>query len=199
MVTSILKVNSEGDYVYIDISRDEKINTQIKNCKHLTFSTQTGIKIRWHATHLNVLSLQDGQAFSFAVPTTIERIQRREYFRIDAHMGSRTLFCKIPVDAGFMEAAIVDISVGGIGIKIKGSLPEIFTQGEILEGCTIDFPEVGVVPVRLKICGIWNSSQTKNGETIHHIGFEFVNPSRSSESIVQRHMIRLERERISLK
>ena len=199
LVTSVLQVSSESDYVYLDISHDEKINTQIKNSRQITFSTQSGIKIRWYASHVNMVTLQDGQAFSMAVPAFIERIQRREYFRIDAQMCSKTLFCKIPVDAGFMEAAIVDISVGGIGIKIKGSLPEIFTQGEILEGCTIDFPEVGVVPVRLKICGIWNSSQTKNGETIHHIGFEFVNPSRSSESIVQRHMIRLERERISLK
>lgn len=199
LVTSILQVSSEDDYVCLDISRDEKVNSHILNSRQLTFTTQTGIKVRWHATNVSIVSLDDGQAFSMAVPLSIERIQRREYFRIDTHLGNKSLFCKIPIEAGFIEAAIVDMSVGGLGIKIKGTLHEIFTQGEILEGCTVDFPGVGVVPFRLKICGIWASSQTRNGEPLHHIGFEFVNLSRAAESIVQRHMIQLERERISLK
>jgi len=199
LVTSILEVNSERDYVYMDISLDEKINEQIKNSRQITFTTQTGIKVRWHATELKTVTLRDGEAFSMAVPSSIERIQRREYFRIETHLGGKSIFCKIPVDAGFIEAAIVDMSVGGLGIKIKGKLHDIFAQGEILEGCTVDFPGVGVVPFRLKICGIWATSQTRNGEPIHHIGFEFVNLGRAAESIVQRHMIQLERERISFK
>jgi c-di-GMP-binding flagellar brake protein YcgR len=199
MVTSVLQVSSERDYVYLDISHDEKINTQIKNSRQVTFSTQAGIKVRWYAAHLNIVTLQDGQAFSMTVPAFIERIQRREYFRIDTQMGSKTLFCKIPFGAGFIEVALVDMSIGGLGIKIKGALPEIFIQDEILDGCSVEFPEVGAVPLRLKICGIWDSSHAKDGETLHHIGFEFLNLSRSAENVVQRHMIQLERERINLR
>lgn len=199
LVTSVLQVNSEEDYVYLDVSPDNNINAQINNSRQIIFTTQTGIKVRWRATQINIVTLSDGEAFAMPVPPFIERIQRREYFRIETQLGGKSLFCKIPVEAGFIEAAIVDMSVGGVGIKIKGTLPDIFNQGEILEGCTIDFPGVGVVPVRLKICGIWATSKTKNGDTIHHIGFEFNNLGRTTETIVQRHMIQLERERISLK
>ena len=199
LVTSVLQVSSESDYVYLDISHDEKINTKIRNSRQMTFSTQSGIKIRWYASHVNMVTLQDGQAFSMAVPAFIERIQRREYFRIDAQMGSKTLYCKIPFGAGFIEAALADMSIGGLGIKMKGALPAIFAQDEILDGCSVDFPEFGVVPLRLKICGIWDSSHAKDGETLHHIGFEFMNLSRSAENVVQRHMIQLERERINLR
>lgn len=199
LVTSVLEVGADGNHIYLDISPDERINEKIKNSNQFAFTTQTGIKVRWHATHLQLVSLSDGDAFSMAIPASIERIQRREYFRMNSQMGSRAMICKIPFGSGFIDAVIADISVGGIGISIKGTPHEIFTEGEVLEGCSIDFPSIGSIPFRFKICGIWTSSQTKSGEQMHHIGFEFVDLSRGTETVVQRHMIQLERERISLK
>jgi len=199
LVTSVLLVDSDEGDVYLDISPDEKINQKIMNSRQITFTTQTGIKVRWHATLMQMLSLSDGDAFAMVIPSSIERIQRREYFRINSPMGNKSLICKIPFGAGFIESPIVDISVGGIGISLKGTPAEIFSMGEVLEGCSIEFPSIGPVPLRLRICGVWTSSQTKSGEQMHHVGFEFVDLNRATESVIQRHMVQLERERISLK
>ncbi len=203
LVTAVLELSANGNYVYMDISPDDRINDKITDSKHVTFSTQTGVKVRWHATQLTLVELSDGNAFEMALPEVIERIQRREYFRLSTPQGSKALICKIPVfDADVkketLEAAIVDMSVGGVGISIKGEPHAVFSQGAVLQGCSIEFPAVGVVPLTLKVCGIWKSIKTKSGEQMHHVGLEFVNLSRGAGNVVQRYMIQLESERISL-
>lgn len=198
LVTSLLGVSSEANYVYVDISPDERINERIVDSKHISFATQTGIKVCWYSSHLHLVTLADGDAFSMLVPAVIERIQRREYFRLSTPQGSKALVCKIPTKNSIFEATIVDMSAGGIGLSVRGVPDECITQGAILEGCSVEFPIVGVVKMDLRVCGMWKSTMTKSGEQMHQIGMQFVNLSRSAENVIQRYMMQLQSERISL-
>ncbi len=199
LLTTVLEVNSEEDYVYLDISQDAVINAQVIKSKRITFSLQVGVRVRWHSANVSLVSLEDGDAFSIEVPEVIERIQRREYFRLSVPQGRNGLICKIPVsETVIIEAPVVDMSVGGIGISLKGEPPSIFSQGAILQGCSVEFPVVGTVPLSLKVRGMWATTTTRSGEQMHHIGTEFVNLSRGAGNVVQRHMIHLESERLSL-
>lgn len=198
LVTTVLYVSGDRQYVCIDVSKDDEINHKIVGSKHVSFATQTDIKVRWHASDLQLVSMADGLAFSMRVPAVIERIQRREYFRLYSPQGSKALICRIPTEAEPLEAMLVDISVGGICITFRGMCSEIFVQGAVLEGCSIDFPEIGRVPVSLRVCGIWSSIQTKSGETVHRVGLQFVDLSRGAGNVVQRFMVQLEAEKISL-
>lgn len=198
LVTSVLGVSAEGNHVYMDISSDPQLNEKIAASKYISFVTQTGVKVRWHSTHLRLVELQDGYAFSMLVPAVIERIQRREYFRLNTPQGSNALICKIPTDGGVMEATIVDISVGGVGVSIKGTPPEMFSQGALLEGCSITLPVIGAVPTNLRVRGIWASITTRSGEQMTRIGLEFEGLSRGAANVIQRYIIQLEAEKISL-
>ncbi len=198
LVTTVLGVSSEGNHVYMDISPDERINEKIIHSRHVLFVTQTGVKVRWHSSHLHLVELQDGDAFSMLVPSVIERVQRREYFRLSTPQGSNALICKIPIANGVMDATIVDISVGGIGISIKGEPHEMFSQGALLEGCSIMLPSIGAVPTNLRVRGIWTSIKTKSGEQMSRIGLEFEGLSRGAANVIQRLVIQLEAEKISL-
>lgn len=195
--TTVLKVSSEGNYVYVDVGPNKSVNDRIVHDKHVKFSTQAGVTVRWHSTHVHMVSLPDGDALSMTLPSVIERIQRREYFRLPTPQGGNAMICKIPLEADTMEATIVDMSAEGIGLTIKGALPETFAQGATLQGCSIEFPQVGVVSVALKFCGVWSSILTKGGEEVHRIGMQFMNLSRGASNVVQRHMTELEREQIS--
>jgi c-di-GMP-binding flagellar brake protein YcgR len=197
LLTSVLKVSSEGNYVYLDVGPDNRINDQIIHSKKVKFSIRTGVEVRWHSTHLHRVSLPDGDAFSMTLPAVIERIQRREYFRLRTPQGSNAMICKIPDATEVIEATLVDMSVEGIGVSIKGTLPESFSQGAQLQGCSIEFPVIGVVSISLKLCGIWSSIKTRSGEEVHRIGMEFVNLSRGASNVVQRHMIELEKAQIT--
>lgn len=200
LVTAVLGVHVESNQIFMDISSDEQVNRQIINSKHVSFVTQTGVKVRWHSTHLRLLALNDGRdAFAMHVPSVIERIQRREYFRLSTPQGSKAMICKIPAEEDrIVEVPLLDISVGGVGISVRGELDPVFSKGAILEGCSIDFPEIGAVPVNLRVCGKWVSINTKSGEQIHRIGLAFLSLSRGASNVIQRYMIQLEAEKISL-
>lgn len=199
LVTGVLGVSADGNHLYVDSSADDKVNEKIVGSKHISFVTQTGVKVRWHSTHLRLVEMQDGgHAFSMLVPAVIERVQRREYFRLNTPQGSNALVCKIPTAGGIVEANIVDISVGGIGISIRGALPEVFSQGALLEGCSLVLPVIGMVPTNLRVRGIWASISTKSGESMSRIGLEFEGLSRGAANVIQRYIIQLEAEKISL-
>jgi c-di-GMP-binding flagellar brake protein YcgR len=197
MVSSVLKVSHEARHVYLDISPDSRINDQIIYSSHVSFSTQTDIKVRWRSTHLLRATLPDGDAFATAIPEAIERIQRRGSFRISTPHGKDALFCKIPTHESIYEAALFDISAGGMAVLIKGALPDNFLQGEQLSGCSIKFPEVGNVPVVLKICRIGEANMTSSGEQVTRIGMEFVNLSRGADNVIQRYIIQLQAENLA--
>jgi len=196
LVTSVLKVSKESNYVYLDISPDNRINDRIIQSNLVNFSTQTGIKVRWHSTHLHRVVLPDGAALSMTFPAVIERIQRREFFRLNTPQGRDALICKIPVDETIIEAILFDMSAGGIGVSIKGALPDDFSQGGQFTGCSIEFPEIGNVPVSVRICRVWETSKTKSGEQMTRFGMEFVNLSRGAENVIQRHMNKLQAENL---
>lgn len=198
LVTTVLYVSGDRKFVCIDVSSDEGINQKITDSKLVSFETQSEIKVRWHSTHLQLVTARDGLAFSLHVPSVIERIQRREYFRLYTPQGSNALICKIPLeDESILEVGLVDMSAGGMGITYRGAANDIFVQGAILEGCSVDFPELGRMPMNLRVCGIWNSTTTKGGEQIHRVGLEFVGLSRGVTNVIQRYMIQLEAEKIT--
>ncbi len=201
LVTAVLAFSANNEYVYLDVSADEDINDKILASKQVKFSTQSGVKVRWFSTGLRYVELKDGNAFEIKLPTTIERIQRREYFRLHTPQGSNGLVCKIPVGENsddFYNATVVDMSVGGLGISVKGEMPVFLFYGAILANCSIVFPAVGKVLFTLKVCGIIPYAKTKSGEQIYHVGIEFKDLERAASSVVQRYMVQLESERISL-
>lgn len=197
LVTAVLEVSNEDNHVHLDISPDDRINDQIIHSDHVSFSTQTGIKVRWHSTRLHRIFLPDGAALSMSFPAVIERIQRREHFRAGTPRGKDALVCKIPVDENNFEAILFDMSAGGIGVSINGALPDNFSQGGQFSGCSIELPEAGNVPVNLRICRVLGTSKTRIGELVTRFGMEFVNLSRGASNIIQRHMVRLESESLA--
>ncbi len=199
LVTSVLYVSGDGKFVCIDVGADDNVNERIVHSQHVFFVTQSNIKVRWYSTHLQLVMLQNREyAFSMHVPAVIERIQRREYFRLDTPQGKNALICKIPTEAEIIEVPLFDMSVGGIGVTVRGELPAIFVQGEILEGCSIDFPEIGRVPISLRVRGKWSTISTLSGEHFHRVGLQFANLGRGASNVIQRYMVQLEAAQISL-
>jgi c-di-GMP-binding flagellar brake protein YcgR len=200
LVSAVLSLSANNDYVYIDVSADEDINDKILASKQVKFSTQSGVKVRWYSSGLRYVELHDGNAFEILLPESIERIQRREYFRLHTPQGNNGLMCKIMVGASeeFYHAPVVDMSVGGLGISVRGEMPAFIFHGAILANCSVMFPTVGKVPFTLKVCSMIPNGKTKSGEPLFHIGMEFSDLSRGASNVVQRYMAQLESERISL-
>lgn len=196
--TAVLEISPDGNHVYMDVGPNDQINNKIIHCKHQDFSTQAGIRVKWRSSQLRLASLPDGAAFAMPVPAMIERFQRRDRFRVSIPQGSKMPICKIPLGTTILEATVVNLSTGGIGISIKSETPTIISQINIFGGCSIEFPGERLAQLTFKFCGIRTSIKTRSGEQMHYIGLELIKSSIAAEAAIQRHMLQLERERLSL-
>lgn len=192
--TAVLDISAGGDFVYLDISQDDVVNEQIIKSKYVDFFKPVGVRVRWRSAQVKLVALPDGDAFSIIVPEVLERIQRREYFRLSVPQGEHGLICNIP--SALLAAPMVNMSVGGCSLSIKGDLPSVFSKGSVLQRCSVEFPDTGAIPLTLKVSEIL-AVTTKSGDKIHHIGMEFVNLSRGANAVIQRQMFHLESEGIS--
>lgn len=203
LLTTVLSANSDKNYVLVDCSQDARTNEKIINSDSVHFYTSTGVKVRWFANNLKLVTRPNGNVISFPVPSIIERVQRRQYFRLNTPQGRNVLVCRIPLpseddddNVQYLDAHILDMSAGGICVTIKGEQANYFSQGAELSGCSFDLPDIGKIPIGLRVCRIWHV-HTHSGEELYRMGLEFINLSRGASNVIQRYMIELEKNQLS--
>jgi c-di-GMP-binding flagellar brake protein YcgR len=189
IVTSILEVDAENDAVIIDCLISTELNQRISEAHTLSFET-TFDKIRLLFSVSNVaLCIHDNHpALRINVPTNFVRLQRREFYRMNMP-ESNPAVCIIPLPQdlgdGNYTMLLADISSNGIAV---------LDEQKII--CQIDLPDVGVVVTTLQIRNSYELSFL-HGKTKRRLGCQFIDLSKPMLAIVQRYIIKLERERNS--
>lgn len=201
-LTTVIAVDRENNTAYLDIGIDEGFNTRLLASKHVTFSKDEGVKIKWASTSTSVVKLKDGQALRITFPQSMVRLQRREFFRLKTPIVNPVI-CKIPMinpeypdEETTLELTLVDVSLGGIGTIALDPLPSQMMEGAKFDGCKIGFPNIGETHLTLCVRNI-RQLNLHDRSIKHRIGFEFVAPSRGNQGLIQRYVFRLEREAIA--
>ena len=144
ILTSIVRVDAEANEVMLDYGADAATNMRALKASSITFvAAHERIKIQFSAESLRQVRFDNRPAFGIALPGTLLRLQRREFFRIVTPLA-QPLKCAIPpqgegVDAP-TEATVADISCGGVALaevnlKTMESriCPGLFFAGEFLD------------------------------------------------------------------
>jgi len=136
-------------------------------------------------------------AFRCALPEEVLRLQRREFFRLVLPI-LRPLLCRMSISVPDAEpflynASVFDISAGGVGISAP---PETvpFSTELVIPGCRVELPETGTVTGTLRVRSLFEI-QLKSGARVRRAGCEFINLPGSMQTLIQRYIIRIERER----
>lgn len=197
VLTSVVEVDYDGDAVYLDFGPDEDANKHLLSSERTIFVTVAGgVKVQWTSSRVSSVKLKSGPAFKISIPEKLQRVQRRECYRLATPIAN-PLVCKIPVrEAQELELALVDISVGGIGVILPEPCDPAIVKGAEFQRCTMDIPGIGKAEVALRVHGIWTVT-LKNDSKSQRAGFAFIDPSPGTQSLIQRYMIKLERERIA--
>jgi c-di-GMP-binding flagellar brake protein YcgR len=194
VVTAVLQVDSEQGFVVLDSGSNRELNERLLHGREVSVvSSQDGIRVQCSADRVAAVSFEGRLAFRLPLPATIMKLQRREYYRL-ATPVAHPLKCDIPGPHGKrLELALADISLGGVCL-VGQPAGMSFEPGMALEDCRIELPEIGAI--RAGLC-VRNSYviTLKNGVTSHRTGCEFVKLGSPQEAMVQRYIIRLERER----
>jgi c-di-GMP-binding flagellar brake protein YcgR len=198
VVTSILKVDEANGLVIIDVAPSQLQNQRILQSDNISFETLLEhIRILFFVTKVDSCLYENLPAFSFAIPASLIRLQRREFYRVLTPV-TNPVRCTITIPHEVDESsttvvvALQNVSGGGIAILDDKKLLDP-TIGRIYKDCRIDLPGGTLVVATLQIR---NSQEITlpNGKAIRRLGCLFVDLPKAMMNAVQRYITRLERE-----
>lgn len=200
IISSMFSVDEEEGVMVLYAGSNATANKQAMLAGKLIAITQLAkVKIQFVANNVKMAQYRGRQALLADIPDSVLRLQRREYFRLIVPIRV-PVKCKIniPQEEGppkAVEVNVYDISAGGVGISTPPTeIP--FDIDMTFEKCEIDLPGVGVLIVSLNVRSIFEVS-TKEGNASWRAGCWFVNLSGPMLSLLQKYIIKEERERKS--
>jgi len=197
---SMIKVSfNHGADVYLT----SIFNRRLLASNHVVFIKEDGVKIKWTSTHVAGVDLKDGKAIKISLPKDMVRLQRRDFYRFATPVANPVI-CRIPVpdvlnpeEEAILELTLVDVSLGGIGALVTAPLNPALVIGQALSGCKIGFPDVGETNLSLMVKNI-TEIHIQDAVTKYRVGFQYVEPSRGNEGLINRYVYILERQAIAL-
>jgi len=195
-VTSILDMDEGAGTLLLDCSINRDQNLRILATKRIRFETTLDkIRIVFVAEGVESASYENRPALRCAIPASLIRLQRREYYRMETPMASpvRVTIPVVLAAGGAVEAfTLSDVSVGGLAL-LDHKLILDTTPGQRMPGCSLALPD-GPVSMTLVVRNAIELTLL-NGKSCRRLGCEFVDLSRASLASVQRYITKLERER----
>jgi len=193
IMTSLLDVGDKG--LWVEQGVDMPINRRIAESKKITVvSSLNQVKIQFAVDEIRAVTHQGYPAFYLPLPTSLCRVQRREYYRLMLPI-SEHLHCVIPINqpqtGKQFEVPVMDISGGGVRLFCKDDDIE-FVPGQIYAGCQVNLPEVGKINVTIIVKSLVSISP-KPGQIIKRVGCEFKNLDNASSILLQRYVTKMQR------
>lgn len=196
-LTAIVEADPVSGNLIVDCGSEVETNRRALAADKIVFVTsQDRVKIQFSTGALAQIVHQDRPAFRTPLPAALLKLQRREYYRLVTPIRA-PLHCVIPDLAGVrFEAAVADISVGGVGIS--GLPPEApLEKGQQLAQCRIALPEEGMVVSTLEVRSLQQAT-LRSGVTVLRAGCRFVDIPGAHQAMIQRYIICIDRERRAL-
>lgn len=191
ILTAVLAVIPERNLLVLDYGADEKLNQRLLACGRAVCVTKhDNISIKFSCDILQRAKFQDRHAFAAALPESLFRQQRREFFRV-ALPHINAVKCHIPLsDQPEVALTMTDISCGGVGLLATTHQfnPEL---GTVLAGCRAELPDSGTLVFDLVVRN--NSLVTQNdGSQVRRIGCAFHGLPLDKSAIIQRLVHRMQ-------
>lgn len=197
ILTSILNVDAENNSLILDYGADDSLNKRaLASDKIAMVTAQERVKVQFVAERMEASEHLGRPAFKIGIPDDLLKLQRREYYRL-ATPVTNPVKCTLTKPGGKKADVVVfNISLGGIAISNYQNLIE-FEVCDTFAGCRIVLPEIGTVTTGIEIREE-REILLKNGAKTHRAGCMFIDLPPSQQAMIQRYIIKLERERRAL-
>jgi len=196
VLSSLISYNAEG--LILEYGANADINRRALQASRLFCVSQLDkVKIQFIVSGLVTTQVDGRPAFYVKRPDSVLRLQRRENYRLVTPIMHQPK-CKIRFSAidgkeHVIEAGVGDISGGGVClVGLPSSLPLALDME--LVGCTIELPEIGPITATLKLRS-FRPVTSRMGENTQRAGFQFIGLSGTIVTLIQRYIIKVERDR----
>ena len=194
ILSSIIHVDSNRDLVFLDLGANEAQNQKILGSGKVIFVTaHDKVKVQFVSDKIEKALYGGRGVLKIALPKSLINLQRREFYRVTTPIAHPLKCVVLMSDRSKVTVTVVDISIGGIGVVLP---PEGFEvePGLKFRECHIDLPEIGELLAELEIRNVFEIV-LKNGSKTKRAGCQFANLSAHMQSMIQRYIIKVERER----
>ena len=186
------------DHLVLDYGPSSEMNRKALEAEqHFCVTTLEKVRVQFILRGFTKMEHEGRPSFRCALPDEVLRLQRREFYRLTTPL-IRPLICMMPLpmpDGGLHmhEAHVFDISGGGMGISAP---PEgaPFAAEMVFPNCRIELPEIGFVTGTLKVRSVFEVT-LRSGTQVRRAGCEFVKLPGPMMTLIQRYIIKVERER----
>lgn len=200
MLTTILGVDTENNKLALALDSDKHMNRRAQLCgKLVCLSTQGKIKIQFDLEKISLARFGEGNAFLGAIPDTLIRLQRRDFYRLTIPK-STPLVCIVPVPQakGPMidhELSIVNISGRGLTLILPTEGME-FAVDQELPKCSIELPTGDKIIGTLQVRSIYFVNM-RGGRTSKRAGCQFMKMPSPMQHLLLRYILKVESERLA--
>jgi c-di-GMP-binding flagellar brake protein YcgR len=198
ILSRLLDVDMQGRTLVFDVGGNVEQNQQmLASDRNVFVCSPEGVKTQFATGKARSITFEGQPAYAVDMPTEVIKLQRREYFRIQAPLAQPVMCELMDYEGGALQLPVYDISLGGVGLWVPDTSMPGFDSGQIYANCVIDLKKAGELRVQLEVRHRLVVQQ-RNGQEVLRIGCSYVNLSRGMESLVQRYVAQLERERRAL-
>jgi flagellar brake protein len=201
IVSTLLEVRRDASTLVFDIARDATTNDALFAASNLAFVAELdGIQIAFATKAPSPVSIADGPAALVAMPETVTRLQRREWFRV-ALPAQPPVRCTV-LDAGgnARPARAVDLSCGGVGVILETPFVDVRAGGD--HEVIVSLPEIGRLDLEATLRtvhpAVANGDDRGSPGNGVRLGFRFEHLPPKTASQIQRYVQRLELEQLRL-
>lgn len=193
LVTTLIAIDTDQKALFFGAGPDPATNLALTTGGLVSFNTaHDQVRVLFTSPALSLVDVSGERLLRAKFPKEMLRFQRREYYRLAAPL-THPVKCLINLENGILEALVLDISIGGLGV-LSYSQDVEFHEGDIYNGCRLSLPGAGTYVVSLQIRTIYEQS-LRSGAISHRVGCQFIHLAASVENVIQRYIIRVERER----
>ena len=131
-VTEILSIDWKAGLMWLGTPYEKSLSAHCNaSTAYVMVSFPDGVKVQFAGIGILQSQYQGADALRIAIPKSIVRLQRRNYFRVvaDEELNSQV---KLEIPALQAQASLIDISLAGIGFTIQ-TVASQHERGEILK------------------------------------------------------------------
>ncbi len=196
VLTSLVSWGSDG--LVFDLGATAEMNRKALQAEKLFCTAQLDrVEIQFILRGVDQIEFNGQAAFHASLPDSILRLQRRECFRLGTPIANPVI-CRLRVpgaggESSVLQVHVVDISLGGVSLAgLPVDLP--LESDMTFQNCSIDLPDGGPIAATLRPC--WQiETVSRSGIRAKRAGFAFVDLPRVKTTVIQRYIIKIERER----
>ncbi|WP_231588817.1 MULTISPECIES: flagellar brake protein [Aquitalea] len=198
ILTRFLEVDAKRGVLLLDWGADPVTNDQLLASERNVFvCSPEGVKTQFVTTAARKVMLDSGPAFEVDLPEQVIKLQRREFFRIQTPV-SNPVSCHIADYPNRpLDLVLFDISLGGCSLWLPAAQTPGFELGQQYLDCSFELRPIGSLRAGIEVRHHL-TTRLRNGNDAVRVGCAFLKMTPSSETLVQRYVGHLERERRAL-